>query len=419
MKIAVIGTGGAGMTSAWLLEQEHDVTVFERNPALGGHANTIEVERGGQMHYVDDGFSWFSAKMYPRYLRLLELAEQDTDKVKMTASFTDVQKGRSVFMPPVGFGRVFKLLCNPWGLTHLLRFNTAVKAAEELVAQQITDMTCRQYLDGLKVPKSFKDEFLEPFMSAVWGCPFERTLDCAVYPLMKYNVLHRPAALSYYEWQVVSGGANAYIRKLAALLERATIHVDSPVQRIEKTDSGFIVDSAKTGPLPFDQVVVASGARDALALVSNTLGVEPALQALAKFEYYSARVATHSDDKYMPPNRSHWAVGNVRYDGQSADMTIWHGRNTGQSVFATYVQETLPEETHNLSVFWLPLETPRHFDGQNALKAVQGQQGLWFAGDYTQDIGSHEDAISSAISIAEKLAPKSARLAQIKQDAAA
>ena len=100
-------------------------------------------------------------------------------------------------------------------------------------------------------------------------------------------------------------------------------------------------------------------------------------------------------------------------------MTIWHGRNTGQSVFATYVQETLPEETHNLSVFWLPLETPRHFDGQNALKAVQGQQGLWFAGDYTQDIGSHEDAISSAISIAEKLAPKSARLAQIKQDAAA
>jgi predicted NAD/FAD-binding protein len=231
---------------------------------------------------------------------------------------------------------------------------------------------------------------------------------------MKYIVLHRPAAFSYYEWQVISGGANAYIRKMASLLGRTTLHVDAAVNAIRRTADGFEVVSAPTGPLPFDQVIVATGARDALNLIGDTEDTSSARHALSRFEYYQARVATHSDAGYMPPKRKHWAVGNVRYDGKSADMTIWWGRNSGESVFASYVQETLPEETHHVSSFWLPMETPAHFEAQETLAAVQGQGGLWFGGDYTRDIGSHEDAVVSAIAIAERLSPDSARLEQIK-----
>ena len=317
------------MTAAWLLEQSHDVTVFERNETLGGHAHTVEVERGGHVHHVDDGFSWFSVKMYPRFLRLLALADIETETVQMTASFTDVQHGRSVFMPPVGVGPVFGLLCNPWGLRNLLRFNSAIRAAESIVAERRTEVTCGDYLASLSLPQSFKDTFLSPFMSAVWGCPWDRTLDSSVYPLMKYIVLHRPAALAYYDWQVIAGGANAYIRKMATLLERATVHVHAPVTAIVKTAEGFEVRSEATGALPFDQVIVATGARDAARLIAETDGVASAQRALSGFEYYQAQVATHSDPSWMPPNRKHWAVGNARYDGESADMTIWWGRNTG------------------------------------------------------------------------------------------
>ena len=182
---------------------------------------------------------------------------------------------------------------------------------------------------------------------------------------------------------------------------------------IDKTAEGFRVVSDATGPLDFDQVVVATGARDAARLIAQTDGVSSAQQALSGFEYYQAKVATHSDASFMPPNRKHWAVGNARYNGESADMTIWWGRNTGESVFASYVQDTLPEETHHVSSFWLPLETPRHFEAQAALAAVQGEGGLWFAGDYTRDIGSHEDAVVSAVAIAEKLAPDASRLAEL------
>jgi len=94
-------------------------------------------------------------------------------------------------------------------------------------------------------------------------------------------------------------------------------------------------------------------------------------------------------------------------------MTIWHGHRTGAPVFASYIQDKEPAETKHVSTFWLPMETPQHFEAQKALAAAQGEAGLWFAGDYTRDIGSHEDAVCSAIAVAEKLAPNSARLAQI------
>ena len=79
-------------------------------------------------------------------------------------------------------------------------------------------------------------------------------------------------------------------------------------------------------------------------------------------------------------------------------------------MFATYIQEEEPRETHHVSTFWLPLETPRHFASQRALAQVQGQAGLWCGGDYTRDIGSHEDAVCSAIEVARVLAPNSDRL---------
>jgi len=100
--------------------------------------------------------------------------------------------------------------------------------------------------------------------------------------------------------------------------------------------------------------------------------------------------------------------------GYGGDMTIWHGHRTSAPVFASYIQEDEPAETHNVSTFWLPMETPQHFEAQKTLVAVQGKDGLWFAGDYTRYIGSHEDAVCSAIAVAEKQAPNSAHLTDIK-----
>jgi predicted NAD/FAD-binding protein len=125
----------------------------------------------------------------------------------------------------------------------------------------------------------------------------------------------------------------------------------------------------------------------------------------------------------MPPRRDDWCVTHMTWDGHEADLTVWSGfpvPGTGKGpvdVFTSYVRPgEEPKELHHLSKFWLPLETPRHYESQKALAAVQGDDDLYFAGDYTNDIGSHEDAIVSAVRVADALVPDGKRLAAIHQE---
>jgi hypothetical protein len=104
-------------------------------------------------------------------------------------------------------------------------------------------------------------------------------------------------------------------------------------------------------------------------------------------------------------------VANLRYDGRDTRMTIWAKRPWGLPLFTTPVGTgPLPARSHHVSAFELPLLTPSHHRAQRALENVQGSAGLFFAGDWTRDIGSHEDAITSAMDAAASLAPDSARL---------
>ena len=112
----------------------------------------------------------------------------------------------------------------------------------------------------------------------------------------------------------------------------------------------------------------------------------------------------------MPRDRKYWSVVNVRYTGGQSDATIWDGQRFGTDVFDSYIRhDELPNDVHHISRFNLPLETPDFFRAQANLATIQGQDRVWFAGDYTQDIGSHEDAVNSSVDIVAKLAPGSAR----------
>ncbi len=423
MRIGIIGAGGAGLCAAWLLEQDHEVVVFERNAVPGGHARTTSVDRGGIAH-ASDGFNWFSEAMYPRFMRLLELVGQPTVRIPMSCTFTDLRTSHSLCMPPIGVRRFSNVLLRPSGLLTLLKMFWAVKKAGPIVHGHRTGITCREFLADLSLGDKFEQDFLLPLMSGTWGCPHERTVDCDIYPLMKYFVFHAPNGLSYYWWHVAEGGAGAYAKRMADQLSSATLHLDAKVERVRTLDAGFEVTSlGETHTV--DALVVAAGAADAKKILTDTEGIEAAKAALDRFEYYTAFVATHSDPSYMPPNRKDWSVANVRWDGERADLTVWSGyRPPGDDrppvdLFTTYVAPgEEPKDMHHLSRFSLPLETPQHYEAQEDLRAAQGQSNLWFAGDYTQDIGSHEDAICSAIRVAEQLAPGSKRLAEIKKDRA-
>ena len=62
MRIAVIGTGIAGMVTAYLLSDDHELVVYEAEDYVGGHTNTIDVSFNGKSYAVDTGFIVFNEK---------------------------------------------------------------------------------------------------------------------------------------------------------------------------------------------------------------------------------------------------------------------------------------------------------------------------------------------------------------------
>ena len=158
---------------------------------------------------------------------------------------------------------------------------------------------------------------------------------------------------------------------------------------------------------------MATGAEDAAKILAKTEGIEAVRSVVERFEYYTARVATHRDPSFMPADRADWKTVHIDYDGHSARQSSWIGHRDGVDLFTSYIADVEPKGMVNLSNFRVPLVSPEHFAAQQALAPMQGDEQLWFAGDWTQDIGSHEDAVSSAVDVAMKLAPNSARLAEL------
>jgi len=414
MRIAIIGSGGAGMSAAWLLDARHEVTVFERNPELGGHAHSVAVERDGRTYFADDGFSWFSDALYPRFLRLLELNGVPTQIVPMSATFTQTQRARTFLLPPVGVGPFIRTALNLPMLADLLRLNRAINAAVPMVERQDRGVSWGDFLREHRFSERFCRELLTPMIAGAWGGPYDRAADFSAHTLMKYFVFHRPSGLSEYPWHVVEGGAASYIERVARGLPAVTFRKGAKIVSLRAAAPGWSVIEDDGRADTFDHVIVATGARDARAILRDVPELDETRRLLDRFEYYTARVATHGDPSFMPPRRADWRVANVCWDGERSGLNVWIGRDGKHDIFTSYLGARVPDRCHHVSTFHLPLFTPGFHDAQEELARRQGDNHLWFAGDWTHDIGCHEDAVVSAMRVCEALDPTSPRLAALR-----
>jgi len=231
---------------------------------------------------------------------------------------------------------------------------------------------------------------------------------------MKYLVFHRPSGLSHYRWHVIRDGAASYIEAVARSLRRAEVLRGTSVEQLERTGTGWRLQDGQGRRHDFDQVVMATGARDAQRLLREVRGIDEARRVLERFEYYSVQLATHGDPTFMPPRREDWRVANISWDGRRSNLNVWVGREHGSHVFTSYLADRLPEPCYNVSTFHLPLITPAHHRAQAALAELQGRERLWFVGDWTRDIGCHEDAVTSALHVCEAMDPALSRTAALR-----
>ena len=253
MKVAIVGTGISGLTTAFLLTPEHDLTLFEANDYVGGHTNTVDVSLNGETWSVDTGFIVYNEQNYPNFTRLLDKIGVETQPSTMSFSVRCDRTGleyngstmrqlfvqkRNLFRP--SFYRM---------LRDILRFNreaTAAVGAGRLGATLGDFLRDGNYSDG------FVDKYLVPMGSAIWSIPANRVLAMPTDFFVRFFHNHGMLTVNDRpEWRVIKEGSQRYVEKLIVEFEDR-VRLNTPVQRIERHEDGVEVNGDV-----FDHVVLA------------------------------------------------------------------------------------------------------------------------------------------------------------------
>lgn len=409
MKIAIIGSGIAGLTCAYVLNRRHDIRVFEAGSWIGGHTHTVEVSHNGETQSVDTGFIVFNDWTYPNFIRLLGQIGVNFKPTEMSFSVCDpvsdleyngnnlnslFAQRRNLLSP--GF----------WGmLRDILRFNKA--ALLDLQQQRIAaDTTLGDYLQKRGYGERFIQHYIVPMGSAIWSMSRVQMLGFPLQFFVRFfknhgllSVNNRP------QWCVIEGGSSRYIEPLTASF-RQHIRLDCPVQRVERDESGVLIHSA-AGSERFDKVVFACHSDQALQLLASPSRAErEILQALP---YADNDVVLHTDTRLLPRRRLAWASWNYRLDasGDKAaavtyDMNILQGLKSDTTFCVSLNQTAVIDPTQILARFTYahPQYSIEAVAAQARWSELQGAQHSFYCGAYWAN-GFHEDGVVSALRVAQ------------------
>jgi predicted NAD/FAD-binding protein len=418
VKIGVIGGGAAGLASAWLLDADHDVTLFEKDDRLGGHAHTIDITIDGTTHAVDAGFQFFAASdAYATFNRLLDALDvpRQTYPATLTLYYAGGGAQHPLAMPPLrGSTPVWSSL-TPKALGDLIRFRRFLAGVPSFLAQRDTTVTVAEYIERQRLPKRFVDDFLLPLLLAFWCVDRDDFVGFAAYNALYYLGANLPKGISAPQQSEIIGGLKVYVDALVRTLEHTQIRLESAVHSITPATDGWRIEDAAGTHHSFDHVILATNARQAHSLLQHVGGLEPVVDQLARIDYFDTTIAIHGDRQLMPRNESAWSVVNARWDGAHSSLSVWDP-SRGLPVFKSWVtyDERMPQPLYATATYEHGKITPDYFDAQRELKGLHGTQGLWLAGLYMHDADSHESAVQSAVAVAERLSPRSARLAQLR-----
>jgi len=409
MRIAIIGSGIAGLTCAHLLSRQHALTVFEAADWVGGHTHTVDVNWGGQQYALDTGFIVFNDWTYPHFIRLLEHLGVASRPTQMSFAVHDPASGLEYNGHDLDtlFAQRRNLLSPGfWGmLRDILRFNR--QALADLDNRRIEeDTTLGSYLRTHGYGRRFINHYIVPMGSAIWsmsradmlGFPLQFFVRfCRNHGLLSVN--QRP------QWRVIEGGSRSYVAPLCQpFAER--IRRNCPVARVTRDPDGVTVISA-AGTERFDKVVFACHSDQALALLATPSADERAV--LGTLTYASNDVVLHTDTRLLPRRRKAWASWNYRLGGaEQAPAALTYNMNILQGIdapvtFCVSLNQTAQiDPTQVLARF--SYSHPQYSLAALAAQArqgeLQGRQHSYYCGAYWGN-GFHEDGVLSALKVAE------------------
>lgn len=417
--VAVVGSGVAGLTAAYVASRTARVTLYEADERLGGHADTHvvteELPDGGSRELrIDTGFIVHNPRTYPVLLRMFAELGVATQPSEMSMSIRD-DDSRLEWAGALGRRGLFPTSANlrkPRYLAMLAEIPLFHRRATALLAVEDDQRTLREFLDDGHFSDYFVRHFMEPVVACVWSCEPEVALD---YPARYlFTFLQHHGMLGVFgspQWRTVTDGSHSYVRRIAAQLPE--IRTGAKVTSVLETDAGVEVTDGSGAVATYDAVVLATHPGQALSILAEPTDLQREL--LSSMPYSSNTATLHTDSSLLPEATDAWASWNFRRPG--ADVV----RPSDDGVMVTYDLtrlQRLDTEVHYLVTlggtdvidpatvidrmeYEHPLYNPVSVAAQKRLVEIDTDRVV-FAGAY-HGWGFHEDGARSGLAAATRL----------------
>jgi len=410
MKIAVVGSGVAGLGAALALKDQHQVVLFEKDARLGGHANTVTIDCNGQAVEVDTGFIVFNEANYPNLVGLLASLEVPTLPTDMSFACAGGGVEWSSNFPRGVFAQKRNLL-NPAFLRMLndiRRFNDLARS--DLGRPELAGLPLGAYLQRHGFSAAFRDLYLLPMGAAIWSTSSGRIGDFPTESFLRFLSNHGLLQFTPPTWRTIDGGSRRYVRQIAGLLGDR-LRLQTQVKQVRRTPGSVLIEDGSGQTEAFDQVILACHSDQSLALLADADPEERDL--LGAIGYTANRAILHRDPALMPSRRNAWASWNYmsgKSAGSNAYVTYWMNNlqslTTDEPLFVT-LNGPAPEASRVIAEFDYahPQFDTAALAAQGRFGRIQGRGGVWHAGAWL-GYGFHEDGLTSGLKVALALGGK-------------
>ena len=413
MKIAIVGTGISGMVAAYLLCEDHDITVFEANDYIGGHTHTIDVEQGGTTYAVDTGFIIFNEATYPNFIKLMKRLGVSWQKSQMSFSFKSYKTGleyspsslKSLFAQKRNFFRpsFYRMVSD------IFRFQ---RQSEELLRLQEHDRTLYEYLREKGYSHMFIQNFIMPMGAAIWSADPGKFAEFPAKTFIEFFQNHGFLRVhNQPQWLVIKGGSKQYAERLTAPFKEK-IRLNCPVTSV-KRHREYVEVVPQGGTLEkFDAIIIATHSDQALAMLLDPSDMER--EILGAIPYQKNDIVLHTDTSLLPQRQICWASWNyIIPEDDEGGMALTYDMNILQTLRAPVEFCVTLNLTHAIDpekiVFHItydhPVFTLKGISAQKSHERINGINRTYFCGAYW-GYGFHEDGVNSALAVAKHFGKK-------------
>ena len=402
MKIAVIGSGISGLSSAYYLSKKYKVDLFEQNSQLGGHSYTYDIKEKEKIVPVDLGFIVFNELTYSNLIKFFNELNVPFEKSDM--SFSVSIKNSNVEYGGRGFGAIFANKMNLFNFKFLKMIREIIsfyKVAPNLLNQDLKNETLGKYLEKSNLSKYFVEYHIVPMVAAIWSMPFSKAKEMPLHIFLNFFVNHGLFRLKNRpQWYTVTNRSRTYVKKITEKISGEIFKNCKVSKIIRNNDKVKILIGGKH--MDYDHVVLASHADQSLSILENPTKDEKNI--LKKFTYVPNVAYLHTDENLMPLRKRAWSSWNSITKENTTCVTYWLNKlqnlKSSKNYFLTLnpVEEVDKDKVIKIVNFTHPYFNKENVVLQKDLHSLQGKKRTWFCGSYF-GYGFHEDGLKSSIEL--------------------